>query len=48
MYIAWLKDLRMADLDQVGGKNASLGEMIGGLAEAGIAGPGGFGTAGEG
>ena len=41
MYIAWLKDLRMADLDQVGGKNASLGEMIGGLAQAGIMVPGG-------
>ena len=44
MYIAWLKDLRMADLDQVGGKNASLGEMIGGLAQAGIVVPGGFAT----
>ena len=44
MYIAWLKDLRMTDLDQVGGKNASLGEMIGGLAQAGIMVPGGFAT----
>ena len=44
MYIAWLKDLRMADLDQVGGKNSSLGEMMGGLAEAGILVPGGFAT----
>ena len=44
MYTAWLKDLRMADLDQVGGKNASLGEMIGGLAAAGILVPGGFAT----
>ena len=44
MYIAWLKDLRMADLDQVGGKNASLGEMMGGLAETGILVPGGFAT----
>jgi len=34
----------MADLDQVGGKNASLGEMIGGLAQAGIEVPGGFAT----
>ncbi|MGA7984261.1 MAG: phosphoenolpyruvate synthase [Burkholderiales bacterium] len=42
--MAWLKDLRMADLDQVGGKNASLGEMIGGLAQAGIVVPGGFAT----
>ena len=32
MRVAWLKDLRMADLARVGGKNASLGEMIGGLA----------------
>ena len=44
MYLAWLKDLRMTDLDQVGGKNASLGEMIGGLAQAGIMVPGGFAT----
>ncbi|MGA8007207.1 MAG: phosphoenolpyruvate synthase [Burkholderiales bacterium] len=42
--MAWLKDLRMTDLDQVGGKNASLGEMIGGLAQAGIMVPGGFAT----
>ncbi|MGD9951366.1 MAG: phosphoenolpyruvate synthase [Burkholderiales bacterium] len=44
MRVAWLKDLRMADLAQVGGKNASLGEMIGALAEAGIRVPGGFAT----
>jgi pyruvate,water dikinase len=44
MRVAWLKDLRMADLEQVGGKNASLGEMIGGLAKAGIRVPGGFAT----
>src|SRR3982075_2564395 len=44
MRVAWLKDLRMADLDQVGGKNASLGEMIGALAAAGIRVPGGFAT----
>jgi phosphoenolpyruvate synthase/pyruvate phosphate dikinase len=37
MYVAWLKDLRMTDLAQVGGKNASLGEMIGGLSAAGVA-----------
>jgi pyruvate,water dikinase len=47
MYAAWLKDLRMADLDKVGGKNASLGEMIGGLAQAGIRVPGGFATTAE-
>jgi pyruvate,water dikinase len=36
--------IRMSDLDQVGGKNASLGEMISQLAQAGIRVPGGFAT----
>jgi hypothetical protein len=36
MRLAWLKDLRLADLPHVGGKNASLGEMIGSLTAAGI------------
>ncbi len=36
--------LRMGDVDRVGGKNASLGEMISQLAEAGIRVPGGFAT----
>ncbi|MGA8032322.1 MAG: phosphoenolpyruvate synthase, partial [Casimicrobiaceae bacterium] len=36
--------LRMSDLDQVGGKNASLGEMISELTAAGIRVPGGFAT----
>src|SRR5712664_3897381 len=44
MRIAWLKDLRLKDLEDVGGKNASLGEMIGALAAAGIRVPGGFAT----
>ena len=47
MYAAWLKDLRMTDLDKVGGKNASLGEMMAGLSEAGIRVPGGFATTAE-
>ena len=34
----------MTDIDQVGGKNASLGEMISQLANAGIRVPGGFAT----
>jgi len=34
----------MADLPQVGGKNASLGEMIGALSAAGVRVPGGFAT----
>jgi pyruvate, water dikinase len=44
MRVAWLKDLRLKDLPQVGGKNASLGEMIGALSGAGIRVPGGFAT----
>ena len=36
--------LRMTDVEEVGGKNASLGEMIGRLAAAGIRVPGGFAT----
>src|SRR6266571_945766 len=44
MRVVWLKDLRMADLERVGGKNASLGEMMNALAAAGIRVPGGFAT----
>jgi pyruvate,water dikinase len=44
MRVAWLKDLRLADLPQVGGKNASLGEMTAALSAAGIRVPGGFAT----
>ncbi|MGH8642397.1 MAG: phosphoenolpyruvate synthase, partial [Burkholderiales bacterium] len=44
MHVAWLKDLRMKDLPRVGGKNASLGEMIGELSDTGILVPGGFAT----
>ena len=47
MRVAWLKELRMADLPQVGGKNASLGEMIGTLSAAGIRVPGGFATSAD-
>ena len=36
--------LRMGDVEQAGGKNASLGEMISQLAAAGIRVPGGFAT----
>ncbi len=36
--------LRMTDVDRVGGKNASLGEMIANLAAAGVRVPGGFAT----
>jgi pyruvate,water dikinase len=39
-----LDRLRMTDVERVGGKNASLGEMISQLAGAGIRVPGGFAT----
>jgi pyruvate,water dikinase len=42
--ILWLDHLRLSDLTKVGGKNASLGEMIGNLAGAGVSVPGGFAT----
>ncbi len=43
-YVVNLGDLRMSDVDRVGGKNASLGEMIGQLGGAGLRVPGGFAT----
>ncbi len=42
--ILWLHDLRLTDLAQVGGKNSSLGEMIGNLARLGVSVPGGYAT----
>jgi pyruvate,water dikinase len=42
-----LHQLRMHDVDRVGGKNASLGELIGNLAQAGVRVPGGFATTAE-
>jgi pyruvate,water dikinase len=42
--VLWLDTLRMTDLGKVGGKNASLGEMIGNLAQLGVSVPGGFAT----
>lgn len=42
--VLWLDQLRMTDLGKVGGKNASLGEMIGNLAQLGVSVPGGFAT----
>ncbi len=43
-YITWLDQLGMADVARVGGKNASLGEMISQLSGLGVAVPGGFAT----
>ena len=43
-HVLWLNDLRLTDLAQVGGKNSSLGEMIGHLSRLGVSVPGGFAT----
>jgi pyruvate,water dikinase len=43
-YVVWFRDLRMTDVARVGGKNASLGEMIGELEPLGILVPDGFAT----
>ncbi len=43
-YIRWFDQVANADIDQVGGKNASLGEMIQHLGERGIQVPIGFAT----
>lgn len=43
-YVVWYQNLGMNDVGKVGGKNASLGEMISNLANAGVQVPGGFAT----
>jgi len=45
--VVWLKDVGMSDVEKVGGKNASLGEMISGLNSQGVRVPGGFATTAE-
>ncbi|RJU11116.1 phosphoenolpyruvate synthase [Xanthomonas campestris] len=45
--ILWLHELRLVDLARVGGKNSSLGEMIGNLAGLGVSVPGGYATTAE-
>jgi len=45
--IIWFEHLRMTDVAEVGGKNASLGEMISQLDSKGIRVPGGFATTAE-
>lgn len=42
--IAWFEDIGRGDVAMVGGKNASLGEMVGALSKRGIRVPGGFAT----
>ena len=43
-YVLWYQELGMGDVNKVGGKNASLGEMISNLSNAGVQVPGGFAT----
>ena len=42
--VVWFDTVGMNDVARVGGKNASLGEMIGSLAASGVRVPGGFAT----
>ncbi|MEY4328907.1 MAG: phosphoenolpyruvate synthase [Pseudomonadota bacterium] len=46
-FVINFKELRMTDVEEVGGKNASLGEMISQLSTAGVRVPGGFATTAE-
>ena len=43
-FILWFDQINLKDIAQVGGKNASLGEMISGLADTNVSVPGGFAT----
>ena len=43
-YVIDFRELRMTDVEQVGGKNASLGEMISQLSKTDVRVPGGFAT----
>ncbi len=43
-YVVPFERVGIGDIEIVGGKNASLGEMIGGLSDAGVRVPGGFAT----
>ncbi|WP_336711807.1 phosphoenolpyruvate synthase [Arthrobacter sp. USHLN218] len=47
-YIVWFEDTGMADVPLVGGKNASLGEMVRTLAGAGVRVPEGFAVTAQG
>ena len=46
-FVLPLSQLRMHDVDTVGGKNSSLGELISQLSQAGVRVPGGFATTAE-
>ena len=45
--VLWFSELGLADLEQVGGKNSSLGEMVSNLANLGVRVPDGFATTAE-
>ncbi|HET9647414.1 MAG TPA: phosphoenolpyruvate synthase [Microlunatus sp.] len=45
--VLWFSELGLADLEAVGGKNSSLGEMVGNLRDAGVRVPDGFATTAE-
>lgn len=45
--VLWFSELGMSDVEIVGGKNASLGEMISNLSGAGVSVPNGFATTAE-
>ena len=42
--VLWFDEIGMTDLPAVGGKNASLGEMVSHLSALGVRVPGGFAT----
>ncbi|WP_396586591.1 phosphoenolpyruvate synthase [Bermanella sp. R86510] len=43
-HVIWFDQLGLSDVDKVGGKNASLGEMLSNLAKLGVTVPNGFAT----
>ncbi len=45
--VRWLDDLRMHDVGEFGGKNASLGELLGNLSSKGVQVPGGVATSAD-
>ena len=45
--LRWLDELRMTDVAEYGGKNASLGELLGNLSEKGVQVPGGLATSAD-
>ena len=45
--VIWFEDLARDDVPKVGGKNASLGEMVSHLSDLGVSVPNGFATTAE-